>query len=252
MIEQLHAVAYGDAGPVLVLLHGFAGRKEVWRPVQQALAGEARSLAYDLPGHGKSLDWPEPVSSKSASRAILADLAERGIKEFHLAGHSMGGAIAALMALAEPARVRSLTLFAPGGLGEEINIRLLRRYAAAKTLDELQACLEAMTGWANPVDQEAVHAYAAMREVPGQTERLVEIAGTLARNGRQGVIARDSLAELPMPISVVWGLKDNVLPVRQTTGLPATFALHLVPDAGHMLPEEVPDLASTVLRRNVR
>ncbi len=234
------------------MLHGFAGRNEVWRPVQQALAAEARTLAYDLPGHGKSLDWPEAVSSKGASRAILADLTARGIERFHLAGHSMGGAIAALMALAEPARVRSLTLFAPGGFGEEINIRLLRRYAAAKTFDDLQACLEAMIGWTNPVDPDAVRAQVAMRGVPGQTEKLTEIAGTLARNGRQGVIARDSLAELPMPVSIAWGLQDNVLPVRQTIGLPPAFSLHLIPDAGHMLPEEVPDLVAALLRQNAR
>jgi pimeloyl-ACP methyl ester carboxylesterase len=248
---QLHAAEFfGDGGPVIVLLHGFAGHHEAWRPVQQALAVKARVLAYDLPGHGKSLTWPGAVTSKAASRAILADLAARGIERFHLAGHSMGGAIATLMALTEPSHLRSLTLFAPGGFGEEINIRLLRRYAAAKTIEELQACLEAMTGWTHPVDAEAVRAIAAMREAPGQTEKLAEIAASLARGGRQGVFAHDRLAGLPMPVSVAWGLLDPVLPVRQADGLPAHFALHFAPGAGHMLPEEVPELVAALIRRN--
>lgn len=224
----------------------------MWGPVQRLLARDARVLAYDLPGHGGSLDWPEAGPAKVAVRAILADLAERGIERFHLAGHSMGGAIAAMMALAEPSRVASLVLLAPGGFGEEINGRLLRRYAEAAGEEELRICLETMVGWPNPVPAETVQTLLEMRRRPGQTERLKEIAASITREERQGVIPREKLAALPMPVSVAWGTLDGVLPVHQANGLPPLFALHLIPNAGHMLPEEAPELVTEIIRRATR
>ncbi|WP_149760390.1 alpha/beta fold hydrolase [Neomesorhizobium albiziae] len=252
MNQSLYALQSGQGPQTVVLLHGFGGCHGLWRPVQQALARDARVLAYDLPGHGGSLDWPEAGPAKVAVRAILADLEERGVDRFHIAGHSMGGAIAAMMALAAPSRVASLTLLAPGGFGEEINGRLLRRYAAATSEEQIRACLETMTGWPNPVPDEAVEALAEMRRHPGQTDKLVEIAASIARDGRQGVIAREKLAELPMPVAVVWGILDGVLPVHQANGLPPLFALHLIPAAGHMLPEEKPELVTEIIRRTMR
>lgn len=235
-----------------MLLHGFGGCHGLWRPIADALAGTVRVLAYDLPGHGGSLGWPEAGPAKVAVRAILADLTERGIEHFHLAGHSMGGAIAALMALAEPSRIASLALLAPGGFGEEINGRLLRRYASAKDEEEVRICLESMIGWPNPVPNETVQTLVEMRRRAGQTEKLVEIAASITRDERQGVISREGLAGLPMPVSVIWGLLDGVLPVHQSNGLPPLFGLHLIADAGHMLPEEKPELVAEIIRRTMR
>jgi pimeloyl-ACP methyl ester carboxylesterase len=252
MSARLHVAELGSGTRKIVLLHGFAGCSGLWHPIQLALAREAHTLAYDLPGHGKSLDWPEAGPAKVAVSAIHADLASRGIESFHLVGHSMGGAIAALMAVAEPGRVLSLTLLAPGGFGEEINGGLLKRYAATKTDDEIQSCLKMMMGPSSRVPAEAVRELAKMRSLPGQSEKLAEIAASIARNDRQGVISRDKLAALPMPVSVAWGTLDPVLPVGQTSGLPPLFALHLVPDAGHMLPDEVPDFVTALIHRNAR
>ncbi|MDT9126949.1 alpha/beta fold hydrolase, partial [Escherichia coli] len=77
---------------------------------------------------------------------ILANLSGAGLERIHVAGHSMGGAVATLMALMAPNRVISLTLLAPGGSGEAINGTLLRRYAAAGDENELKSCLLAMSG----------------------------------------------------------------------------------------------------------
>src|SRR5690606_39040719 len=131
-----------------------------------------------------------------AAQAILADLSARGLQRVHLAGHSMGGAVAALMAILEPARLASLTLLAPGGFGPEINHRLLTRYAAARDEAEIVACLEAMTGWFSPVSGETVASAVASRAVAGQRDMLIEMAKGLARDGRQGQLPRDRLEAL--------------------------------------------------------
>ena len=237
----------GQGAPV-VLLHGFGGSHAAWEPIRRGLVGAARTLAYDLPGHGGSFDFPGAGPAKVAASAILADLEARGIPAAHLVGHSMGGAVAALMAILAPERAASLTLLAPGGFGPEINHRLLTRYAAAADAAALLPCLEAMFGWYSPVPDEAVAQLLAARAEPGRVEKLVEIAGGLAKDGRQGQLPRDRLEALAMPVAVVWGGLDNVLPARQAGQLPARFSLRLFPDLGHMLPEEAPGAMAAIVR----
>lgn len=248
----IFAAESGAGERTVVLLHGFGGTHRTWDAIAADLAADTRVLAYDLPGHGGSLDVPDAGPAKIAVRAILADLAARGLDRVHVAGHSMGGAIAAMMALADPDRIASLTLLAPGGFGEEINGRLLQRYAAATTADEMRAALENMYGWNNPVPDHAVETLVAARQVPGQAEKLVEISQGLARDGKQGVIPRDRLAALAMPVKVLWGTQDRVLPTRQAHRLPPLFAAHIFEDTGHMLPDECTGDAISLIRQNIR
>ncbi|MET2830577.1 alpha/beta fold hydrolase [Mesorhizobium shangrilense] len=251
MISSLYAAEQGVGPRVIVLLHGFGGGHDVWRDVTAPLLNGARTLAYDLPGHGLSLDFPGAGPAKVAANAILADLAARGIKRAHIVGHSMGGAVAALMAAAEPARVASLTLLAPGGFGHEINAALLRRFAAAVDKDEIRACLAAMSGPHQVPAEHTVDVLFEMRGRPGQAARLVEIAAAMTRDDRQGVIPRQWLEALNMPVMVAWGTDDTVLPVTQADDLPSQFHLHHVLEAGHMLVEEAPDLVAEIIRRNM-
>ena len=237
---ELFAHEAGAGDETIVLLHGFGGTHRAWHAVLPPLAASHRVLAYDLPGHGASLDWPQAGPAKVAARAVLGDLARRGISRAHLAGHSMGGAVAVLAGLFEPARVASLSLLAPGGFGPEINHRLLMRFAAARDARSLRSCLEAMVGWYSPVPEDAVAAALEMRADARQTAMLLQIGAQLALNGRQGEIPRSALATLAMRVQLVWGRIDNVLPVFQGENLPASFAMHVLPDTGHMLPHEAP------------
>lgn len=237
----------GEGAPV-VFLHGFGGSHAVWTPLQEALAAGARTLAYDLPGHGGSLAYPDAGPAKVATTAILADLEARGIGSAHVVGHSMGGAIAALMAIFQPQRVASLTLLSPGGFGPEINQRLLKRYAAATDAVGLEPVLEAMFGWFSPVPEGLAAELIAARGAPGQGVKLREMAEGLARDGRQGLLPRDRLDALRMPVTVVWGGLDNILPARHAEGLPGHYSVRLFPDLGHMLPEEAPGEMVEIIR----
>lgn len=250
MISSIYAAEQGAGSKAIVLLHGFGGCNDVWREVISSLAPIARTLAYDLPGHGLSLDYPDAGPAKVAAKAILADLSARRLRRVHLVGHSMGGAVATLMALAEPEKVASLTLLAPGGFGPEINGPLLRRYAEAKDRPEIRACLAAMSGPHSLPSERIVDVLCDMRGRPGQVPKLVEIAAAMTTDDRQGVIPRERLDGLNMPVMVAWGTDDAVLPFSQADGLPAHFHLHHVLEAGHMLAEEAPDLIAEIIRRN--
>ncbi|MER8425828.1 alpha/beta fold hydrolase [Mesorhizobium sp. M1403] len=252
MTRSLYAAERGTGPTTIVFLHGFGGCHDDWRDVVAPLAPGARTLAYDLPGHGLSFDFPGGGPARIAASAVLADLSARGIKRAHLVGHSMGGAVAALMALSEPERMASLTLLAPGGLGPEINGPLLRRYAAAAGTDEIRACLAAMSGPQSQPPQHRVDLLNEMRQRPGQLGTFVELAAAMTRDDRQGVIPSERLETLNMPVMVVWGTDDAVLPVSQADGLPKRFHLHHVLEAGHMLVEEAPGLVVEAVRRNMR
>lgn len=252
MNYSIHAAVRGSGKNVVVLLHGFGGCGGVWGDVVDCLNGAFTTVAYDLPGHGHSLDYPKAGPAKIAAKAVLADLATRGIARAHFVGHSMGGAVATLAALMEPERVASLTLLAPGGYGPEINAPLLRRYAAASCSDEIRSCLAEMSSPDSTVPEQAVRELSEMRARPGQTEKLIALAEAMTANDKQGVIPRDDLAKLAMPVMVVWGTDDAVLPYSHADDLPAGFLIHHVLEIGHMLPEETPALVADIVRRMSR
>ena len=246
-METLFSDESGAGDEVIVLVHGFAGTHRAWAQIVPALATHHRVIAYDLPGHGASIDYPDAGPAKVAARAILADLAARGIARAHFAGHSMGGAVATLAAAFEPSRVASLSLLSPGGFGPEINQRLLARFAAASDETTVRLCLEGMFGWNSPVPEETVADALAQARDPVRRRKLIDIAGTLARDGVQGQIPREMIEALAMPVQLVWGLLDNLLPSSQAQGLPGRFRLHLLPGIGHMLPDEAPETVARLI-----
>jgi pyruvate dehydrogenase E2 component (dihydrolipoamide acetyltransferase) len=252
LTDRLFAAEAGDGPETVVLLHGFGGHHDIWRYVIDILARQYRTLAYDLPGHGRSLGIAGAGSARSTIAALRDDLAHRGLERVHLAGHSMGGAFAALLAIADPSRIASLTLLAPGGFGEAIAAHTLKRYAEAVSSAELRPYFKAMRGVKAEDDDAALDRLAAMRVTPGQREALIEIHGRITRDGKQGAIPREQLAGLKMPVIVAWGAGDGVLPVVQSRNLPPQFQVRIIDGAGHMLPETHPRLCADLIARNVR
>ncbi|MBN9243503.1 MAG: alpha/beta fold hydrolase [Mesorhizobium sp.] len=251
MTSSLFASWRGEGEEIAVLLHGFGAGHGVWNGVASALSGTARTLAYDLPGHGASLAVPDAGSPRKAAQAIAADMAAHNLLRVHLVGHSMGGAIAMLTALAAPERVASLTLLAPGGVGPEIAAALLRRYARAADPAELAACLAAMSGPGATTPADTIEILLAMRRQPGQVDKLAEIAASITRDDRQGAIPAALLASLAMPVTVLWGMGDPVLPASQAQSLPDRFVVQRLARAGHMLIEEAPEAVVAAIRSTI-
>ncbi len=257
MSEPLLCVEIGaaEAAPI-VFLHGFGAAAFVWSDLQQDFAGERPSLAYDLPGHGQSLQADGVGSAGHMAGAVSADLARRGISRAHFVGHSMGGAVASKIALRSPELVASMTLLAPGGYGPEINHRLLRRYASADDRDTLLVVLENMYGWNSPVPDDVMNGVFENLNRPGARQKLEIVleAILVTRNGgvEQGVIRRQDLATLTMPVKVLWGTQDRVVPTRQAHRLPPLFAAHVFEDTGHMLIEERPSETARLIRQNIQ
>lgn len=249
-LETIRDQAVGDAqtlfvktqdgsGTPFVFLHGFGGDHEAWTHLANGLAGKAPSLAYDLPGHGRSGAHPAR-SPEEAAAAVATDLDRRGHARINLVGHSMGGAIAFLLALNNPHLIRSLFLIAPGGFGSEINQRLLRRFAEARQEDDITIALEQMVGWSFRLPRMLAPAIAAQRQDLLARGRLLEIVDTLLDGDGQKRLPVGEISKMPFPVRVIWGTQDRVLPTRQSHKLPGLAATHVFERVGHMPHMEIP------------
>lgn len=253
---DLHAVVRGEVGSAaapLVLLHGFGGTSGIWTEVLRHLPPSIPVLAYDLPGHGLSLAADGLGGAGRMAKVLAADLAARGIERFHVAGHSLGGAIAAILALRAPDKVASLTLVAPGGLRPEINGAVLSAFAFAETAEEMRAAMQVMVAPACPIAPQAVDAMLAARRAPGAREAVRTVLKAIlsetteAGEPGQGTLSVGDLRNLPMPKYLIWGTEDRILPVGQARSLEGAATTRLLPSAGHMLPEECPQEVARVL-----
>jgi 3-oxoadipate enol-lactonase len=93
----------------MVLLHALGDRAAHWAPVMGQFAAGFRVFALDLRGHGDS-DWPGAYSFELMCRDVLGFLDQLGLSGVTLVGHSMGGAVAYLVAMRQPERVRRLII----------------------------------------------------------------------------------------------------------------------------------------------
>ncbi|MEV6610021.1 alpha/beta fold hydrolase [Kutzneria sp. NPDC051319] len=105
-------IAYRDTGsgdgPPVVLLHAMASSGRTWRRLAAGL-GDRRVIVPDLRGHGRSSRAAD-YTLAGFRDDIVGLLDELGLRQVDLVGHSLGGRVAAMIALEQPGRVRRLVL----------------------------------------------------------------------------------------------------------------------------------------------
>lgn len=106
-ISLSYEIAGDPAAPPMVLLHALGERASDWGTVMPALAGRCSVYAVDMRGHGDS-DWPGSYSLELMCDDVIALLGHLGLRNVILVGHSMGGLVAYLVALARPDMVARL------------------------------------------------------------------------------------------------------------------------------------------------
>jgi len=101
-------------GEGVVCLHSNASASAQWRPLMERLAPSFHVLAPDSLGAGRSPAWPKATTvGLSDEVALLEPVFARAGTPFSLVGHSYGGAVALIAALADPGRVKALALYEP-------------------------------------------------------------------------------------------------------------------------------------------
>ncbi len=252
-VSCLPFTAFGpESAEPVILIHGFGGDASTWRNIQIQLENKRRTIAFDLPAHGRALSDFEPCNAVGSAKAVVKSLDALKLDRVHLVGHSMGGAVATLIAMRGPERIASLTLLAPGGFGPEINAKLLRRYAVSQTGAEQQVLLEQFVGLEFELPKKLADYVATQRSTKGAAEALTAVSGLILEGERQGVLPTGKLGELPMPIKVIWGTQDKILPARQCHKLPGPIACHVFDHVGHMVHMEIPQEVVRLILENTR
>ena len=227
------------AGDPVVLVHGFGGDKNSWLFVQQPLSETHLVHALDLPGHGQSGKDVGDGSLDTLAAAVLGLLDAVGVGRAHLVGHSLGGAVVAAVAAAAPDRVASLTLLAPAGFGAAADAEYLRGFAAAASRRELKPLLGRLFADESQVTRQLVDDLLRYKRLDGVSEALHTLLGTLLAGDRQAIELPALLEKVSgVPVTVVWGDEDRILPVPDGVELARV-------KAGHMLHLEA---ANDVLR----
>jgi pimeloyl-ACP methyl ester carboxylesterase len=266
-----HRRAYVRAGtgPVVLLLHGLGCDHTTWDPVIESLSRRYTVIAPDLLGHGES-DKPRADYSVGGYANGMRDLLTvLGIDKVTVIGHSFGGGVAMQFAYQFPERTERLMLVSSGGLGPEVSpaIRAITTPGFHEVMGVLTlpgvrhvgiAGMRALStlGWKSTRDLDEVAAVfdtfkdpAARHAIRHVVRAVVDWHGQIVTMSDRAYLTEE------MPIWVVWGRDDRVIPVRHAS-LAARFApdarVEVIPDAGHFPHKDHPYRFSRIVHDFIR
>jgi pyruvate dehydrogenase E2 component (dihydrolipoamide acetyltransferase) len=157
-----------------------------------------------------------------------------GIERVHLVGHSMGGAIAASLALQRPELAASLTLIASAGFGPEINGAFIDGFVRASRRREAVEVLNLLVHDPALVSRRMVEDVLRYKRLDGVAAALATIAEAWFAGGRQSLDLTARIAALQMPIQIIWGREDRIIPVSHAEALSARLPVHILDQTGHL------------------
>ena len=233
--QSLRYLKRGDGQEAVILIHGFGGDLNGWLFNHEELARRRTVYALDLPGHGGSSKQIRSATVDEFARSLELFMDSVGLAKAHLVGHSMGGAVALEFALAHPQRVSSLVLIASAGLGLEIDSEYINGFIAASRRKDLKPYIERLFADPELVGRQLVEDILKYKRLDGVETALRTIAAEFCPGGKQAVVLRERLSQLPMPILVIWGAEDRILPVSHSQGLPPNVRTEVLAGSGHMV-----------------
>lgn len=234
------------AGPTLVFLHYWGGSARTWDLVLDRLP-DRDVLTGDFRGWGRSSTLPGPFTLRQLADDTLAVIAEAGVTDYILVGHSMGGKVAQLIAATRPRGLRGIVLVASGPAKP-----------AAEITPEYQEFLS--------------HAYDSDESVAGARDNV--LTATRLPEPVKAQIVADSLSSIDaartewplhgiakditehtqmvsVPALVIAGQNDRVEPVdvlrKNLVPYLSGADFTVIPDTGHLIPLEAPaDLVDAI------
>ncbi|MHA1158451.1 MAG: acetoin dehydrogenase dihydrolipoyllysine-residue acetyltransferase subunit, partial [Alphaproteobacteria bacterium] len=200
-----------DTGTAVLLIHGFGADLSTWMFNQATLAEDRPVHAIDLPGHGGSSKELVDGSVDRFAEAVLGYMDAAGLAAAHLVGHSLGGAVAATIALTAPVRVASLTLIAPAGFGPEIAGDFIEGFVTQRRGRKLRPFIEMLVNDPAIVTTDMVEEVLKYKRLDGAQAALETIASANFSAQSQKLDLRRRLADIAAPFHVVWGETDRIL-----------------------------------------
>ncbi len=224
-------------GPTLVFLHYWGGSAHTWNLVTDLLDGRD-VLTVDFRGWGRSRSLAGPFTLRQLADDTLAVIADAGVTDYVLVGHSMGGKVAQLVAATRPAGLRGLVLVGPGPAkpAAEITPEYQDGLSHAYDSEESTAAARDHVLTATPLPEEIKAQIAADSRASAEAARTEWPLHGIAED----VSAHTLLVNVS--VLVVAGENDHVEPpeVLRHNLLPylsgAEFTV--IPNTGHLIPLE--------------
>lgn len=240
-------------GLPLLLVHGFPLNKTLWEPQIKDLAVSVRVIVPDLRGHGASDPVPGEYSMDLLADdcfALLEDLGEED--PVVVCGLSMGGYIAFSFYRRYPQRVAGLILAATRAKADSPEARDSRDKMAAKVDEQGAGAIaeDLLPKMLSP------HTLATNPEL---VERVKHMMANTSARGIKGALmgmksrpdSTPTLIQIDVPTLIVHGEDDQIIPRQEAQDMHAAIQdaqMRLLPQAGHLLNLEQPDLFNQAIR----
>lgn len=212
-------VSYYEGGPLgaetVLLIHGFGADKSTWLWFARPLTERYHVIAIDLPGFGSSERPHGSYDVGTQAERLAAFIDALGIRRLHLAGHSMGGHIAALYAARYPDQVSSLALIANAGVTAPRRSPFFQRLEEGgdnPLLVDSEPQFDELLDWlfvAPPQFPERLHQYLAQRAVADSAHQSEVFEHLRERY----VPLEPELPRIQAPTLLLWGDQDRILDV---------------------------------------
>lgn len=242
----IHHTEANHNGAIL-LLHGYTADKNVWTRFGKYLADDYQIIIPDLAGHGETLFEPKLSYSIEAQAKHLIQLLEKlDVSKIHVIGNSMGGFIAAYLALEHPERILSVGLIDPAGTRSaqaskmELMVKQGRNPFHIHNKSEF-AEFYALT-MAKPPYVTDVVMDALAEDYIARRQHLEQIFTDFASSP----VLTKRLPELSQPTLLLWGQLDDIIHVSGSENWKVipNLDLEIWPELGHMPMLEDPKKAA--------
>lgn len=233
----------------VLFLHGLGGSAEDWKDVASALPKGLQALALDFPGFGKATRPHDSYDPASLARWVIGELDDRDVETVVVAGHSLGGRIAAELALLAPKRVSALALVSPlgavsYGFTDTLKWKAMSRAALVAAAPE--ASLKNALGYGFAVDGAGKKGFVA-RGMKARTGPSSSSALRALERSVDGLLSAPPiskrLAGTTVPLLLVAGSEDPLAPPKDVEAIRAArpdAAYALLAGVGHYAPLEAP------------
>jgi pimeloyl-ACP methyl ester carboxylesterase len=258
--RRVNVLDTGGSGPPLLFLHGWSANWQVFLLNIAQFMGTHRCIAIDLPGFGASEMPSEPISIQGYAKTVDAMCDALGVECVSVVGNSMGGFIGAELALSFDTRVDRLVLVSAAGISTEH----FARVPAVALARIVTAGVPYTRRFEPAVVRRPRLRRAGMQWAIRYPERLsVPLAQELVLSfGRPGFVPalkalleysyRDRLAAIDIPVLIVWGRNDMLVPVgdaaRYQRLIGDNARVEVFDDTGHVPMLERPSRFNALLR----
>jgi pimeloyl-ACP methyl ester carboxylesterase len=244
------AYRVAGSGPALLLIHGIGDNSSSWVPLMPALARRFTVIAPDLLGHGNS-DKPRGDYSVGGFANGMRDLLEvLGIDRATVVGHSLGGGVAAQFAYQYPQRCERLVLVSTGGVGRGVTpmLRAVTAPLAEWMMPATQFPLTRLWGRVglemlrlagHDLGRDADDILRVLDALPDAQHRVAftrTLRTVVDWRGQVVTMLDRSYLTDAMPVQLIWGDRDGVIPVRHAHEAHAAMPgsrLEVFEGAGH-------------------